>query len=197
MPPLEVTWHPPTRSTMSTASRFSPLVLLSLITMLTACAGSGEPPPGELPIAAAPLSGPSVYALLGEREDLGLTSAQISALDSIGTWLSTANRELRDDVGGVRRDRTSPDDLPEATRSALDRIRDNNAQAMRGIEATLTPDQRDSVCRMERERRERRAEERSDRPDRPQPTRGRFDVRGPGGEMLWSWCQPPAETSGP
>lgn len=119
--------------------------------LLAAACGGGSAPPEDGPAPAAqarPAVGgpvtntrvgggaPNVTALLGAREQLGLTSAQVTALDSIrGAWAEVdmgLRAQMRDGDAGP----------------AIVRMAENNAAAHEAIEAVLTPEQRRTVCAM-------------------------------------------------
>src|SRR5690606_22712918 len=85
---------------------------------------------------------PPVYALLGERETIGLTSAQIAALDSLAIWLATTNRPLLEELSerGVRRN-DGPTQEPGVARLGpplLEEIGANNEAAEAAIQGLLT-----------------------------------------------------------
>jgi hypothetical protein len=126
---------------------------------LTGCASAGETPTGGRPPSDGDSSEraaavPPVYALLGEREAVGLTSSQIAALDSIATWLSSTNAPLIEDLfeRGIRRDDDAvrrEADPPRADRDGRPLIREigaNNLAAEAAIQGLLTEDQQSRVC---------------------------------------------------
>jgi len=180
--------------------------VLPVALLLSGCAGgtrSASPPDPAL--VGPPIAVPSVFALIGAREELGLSSRQVTTLDSIAVWLGTENqpfiRELRplETAGGGSRRRGMSGragraaELTDEARAALERVRENNARVMRVVEQTLTPDQRTRVCELERKRREARTREFgrgenvASRRHRPPPGMAPDTTRGmrPGG---WSWC---------
>lgn len=117
--------------------------------------GGGFEGPGQTPV---------VFGLLGQRERLNLSSAQVTALDSIGEDLRVRNsslmthlRELRDSVGGGDRmndrERTA---YAERSRPTLEQLRTNNQAAMSAIQAVLTPAQQQTACEIQRESRTQR-----------------------------------------
>ena len=102
---------------------------------------------------------PPTFGLLGQRERLGLTSAQVTSIDSIGEALRVKNeallrhlRALQDSLGG--RDRMSA----RSERVLLERgapqfaaMRANNLEATRAVYDVLTPAQRVTSCTLMRE----------------------------------------------
>lgn len=104
---------------------------------------------------------PSVYALIGARERLRLTSAQVTALDSIAEAARERNRPLTDSLrslsnsgngGPIRQPRgefQTARYLP-----LLTRIGDNNRRAVEAIGAQLTAEQKTGVCTLMREQRD-------------------------------------------
>jgi hypothetical protein len=123
------------------------------------------PPPAPTPADSARMEAvrgagqtPPVYGLLGHREQLNLTSAQIVAIDSIGEDLRSRNdtltrglRALRDSLGGDRMSGHDRDRLYTRGEPFFAGLRDNNLRATRGIYDLLTADQRVAACRVLRE----------------------------------------------
>lgn len=163
------------------------------ILALAACYSSA-PPPAQTGPQQPWVPTPPVYALIGERQELNLTSAQVTALDSIGVALAAQNQPALTRIqqlqpsGGFRR--TSAADV-ERTRPLVDSIRENNRRAQEAVRALLTEQQRAGACRLYApDRAEQRRRESAMRQARQAP-RGRFDAdtviaamfRGP-----WTWC---------
>lgn len=156
-----------------------------------------------------PIQTPPVYALIGQREKLALTSAQVTALDSIGVHIDRVNaplmsrlRELRGEYGG-RRNAPRPDS--EELQPTLEQLRRNNQQAMEGVRNVLTAQQRTTACEMAREAS--REALRDGRGEYAQRGAGR-QPRGMRGGMAadsaltwnrptWTWCAAPAQGSTP
>jgi len=161
---------------------------------------------------------PSVYALIGARERLKLTSAQVTALDSIAEAARERNRPLNDTLrsltssgngGPIRQPRgefQTARFIP-----LLQRIGDTNRRAMEAIGAQLTAEQKTQVCTLQREQRAERFAGREGRGRRGGMgggggrggRRGGMDgmygdslgVRGGrfgGGAGGWPWCATPA-----
>lgn len=159
--------------------------------MLAAC---GSPPPAPSTVAepaVAPLEPPPVFALIGARERLQLTSEQISALDSIGRWNSSANE-------GVIRDSRVREMRPgDPTIDSVARIvRENNLQAGLGVQTLLSDEQRRQVCELFRPERGRdgRAASRGaqSRPRTGAQGRGRSGTMQERPLSVWPWCSDPA-----
>jgi hypothetical protein len=162
------------------------------ILALAACYSSAPPP------AAGPqqpwVPTPPVYALIGERQELSLTSAQVTALDSIGVALAAQNspalRQIQEmqPTGSFRR--TSAADV-ERARPLIDSIRENNRRAQERVQALLTEQQRGEVCKMYApDRAEQRRRESAQREARQQP-RGRVEADTMMATLFsgpWSWC---------
>lgn len=119
--------------------------------LLTTACGGGSAPPEDGPAPGQPMgssitvvgsrvggTAPNVTALIGARERLALTSAQINTLDSIrGAWAEVDMRlraQMRE--GG------------DATGPAVMRMAENNSAAHDAIEQVLTPEQRRTLCGM-------------------------------------------------
>ncbi|HET7460893.1 MAG TPA: hypothetical protein VFJ82_06585 [Longimicrobium sp.] len=152
-------------------------VLLAFSALLLAACGGRQSPQPQAGGNARPLTArdsaqrrlfeayrgaqmPSVYALIGARERLKLTSAQVTALDSIAEATRERNRPLTDSLrslsnsgngGPIRQPRgefQTARYLP-----ILTHIGENNRRAVEAIQAQLTPEQRTQVCALVREQR--------------------------------------------
>lgn len=114
---------------------------------------------------------PSVYALIGARERLKLTSAQVTALDSIAEAVREQNRPFADSLrrftrspnGGPMRVPTNDAQRRDFT-AILRTMGTNTRTAVAGVQALLDADQRTAACALA-------AEELGGR-------RGRVDRRG-------------------
>lgn len=115
------------------------LLLLPLL-VLAAC-GPSEPALAPEAVSLLSLEPPPVYALLGYRDRLNLTSPQVVALDSIAQQAREANRPANDQL----RDPRSTPNL-EQTRALVEQIRQNNRRAAEGVHAVLTAPQRTETC---------------------------------------------------
>ncbi|MET0398541.1 MAG: hypothetical protein ABW277_17235 [Longimicrobiaceae bacterium] len=165
------------------------------ILALAACYSSAPPPQQPAAPQQPWVPTPPVYALIGERQELNLTSVQVTALDSIGVALAASNNPALTQIqalqpsGGFRR--TSAADVEKA-RPLIDSIRENNRRAQEAVRTLLTEQQRADVCKMYApDRAEQRRRENAQRQAREMP-RGRFEsdtvmaasiFSGP-----WSFC---------
>ncbi len=176
--------------------------------------GSGPAPAGPAPVVASQeptfgwLEPPRVYALIGEHERLRLTSEQIAALDSIGEWVTEANREpnqqVRDRLAQAPRRGGRPTRVAQAsTQPLVEQMARNNEAAMRGVAALLTDEQKRLACEMAAERREEvmgiGGGGNAPDPRIPgvvrNPGTGMARVRGDSLTLLrrgWIWCRPQA-----
>lgn len=175
------------------------LALLTLV-LLGAC-GPAPQPAGEPPLLLTPLTlePPPISSLFGYRERLSLTSQQITALDSVASWVREADRPVvaqleeagYDPLAGPRGGRFSADD---STRALVDRIQQNHRRASEQVQEILTTEQEQEVCRLNQSERERRAISEGRRgPDRRRgmgrDTMAFGSFRG--GGRGWSWCARP------
>lgn len=166
-----------------------PLLATHATLALAALAACGGPaatagrPAGAPPLIAPTGSGawqPSVAALLGERDRLELTSAQVASLDS----LSRAWGSRQDSL--ARAARAAMDDESPPSGAALERARPifqaitaNNRGTAEAVGEVLDAGQREVACRLEAEQRE-----------TARAVRGRS--RGAPARGGWPWCPPPA-----
>jgi len=165
-----------------------------------ALAACGSPAPRQAPEPGpTPVARPPVYALLGYREQLQLTSAQIAALDSIGSHLESANRPVLDRLAGVRRG-VEPPRTQEEYVSLLTQVYANNRAGQDAVRELLSEAQRTRTCELFRATAEeqRRAERRNaNRASDPRTRRDRMgtpsDTVAFSSTGVWSWC--PALTS--
>jgi hypothetical protein len=123
--------------------------LLFLLVGLSACSSAAAPagPPRSL-ITPTMLQPPPIYALLGHRERLELTSAQINGLDSIAVQLKEENDELIDELAersDLARDQTALI-VSEEGQPILEEIRDNNREASEAVGRLLTSTQQTTTC---------------------------------------------------
>lgn len=139
--------------------------LLFLFVGLAAC-GPASAPAGPPPSFVTPsmLQPPPIYALLGHRDRLELTSEQIVQLDSIAVKLKEDNDELIDELeerSDVARNQAALI-VGDEGQPILEQIRDNNREAAEAVGRTLTSDQQTTTCDLfslnndERDRRRRR-----------------------------------------
>jgi len=133
--------------------------LAALVLALSACASAGGPRSDpELMAAYRGTQAPSIYGLIGARERLGLTSPQVTTLDSIAESLRTRNARLSDSLRAIR-DVGPGGPLPLPRDSAeragfvrvLQQIARNNQASVASVQALLTEDQRRIACEIQRE----------------------------------------------
>jgi hypothetical protein len=164
--------------------------LLLCVAFLSACGGAPAPPgpqPGPVMFVRTELP---VHALVGQRQTLGLSSAQVTALDSIGHELDRRNAPLLQSLPrlGERsgRDRTPPDTATFA------RLRENRAEAAEAVRQVLTEEQRVRVCEIfgARSRDVRAAQVRRAQETRPRGTAAAAAGMAP--RHVWPWCAPAA-----
>lgn len=171
-----------------------------LLLLLAACGPSVGGSGATALVGPLSLEPPPVYSLLGYRADLDLTSEQITALDSIGRAAAVRNRVVADslrelpDVSGGRYRGAIP--VNEQTQPLLDRIREQNREAVRAVEEILTPEQETEVCRLFDPARRDRDRDRAT----PVPRRRggiNVDTTTYRSSARWSWCAPtmPADTA--
>ena len=134
-------------------SNFSGALLAAALMVSAGCASGGAAPPEDVERGQEITPNPPVYALIGDRERLELEANQIDALDSIGQWLSASNDSIRTAL--PREASRNSDEIS----AAIEALNANNAQAMAGIEALLSEQQKEQVC-------ESAAESAADRRDR-------------------------------
>lgn len=183
------------------------MMAVAALALTAACGGGGtgaapergpapQPAGGGLPPGFTGGGAPNVFALLGARQQLSLTGAQVTALDSIGRGWSTRNDSLQRQLG-------RPGERTEVSliRPVLERMAANNHEANAAIEGVLNAEQRRIVCTLP-------VAERPDRrgPDGPRAIGGSpvspggrmRPGRGPGGprdtlpgmrgRRGWPWC---------
>jgi hypothetical protein len=182
--------HPQTRAAMKIR------ISLTAAAMVLAACGARQPQNGPGPVGSGRDAGPrdslqrelfaayrgaqmpSVYALIGARERLKLTSTQVTALDSIAEAVREQNRPFADSLGRFTRTgsggpiRVPSNDAPRRDFIViLQRMGENNRRGVAAIQALLDADQRAGACTLA-------AEERQGRFGR---TGGRGDMGGGGG----------------
>jgi hypothetical protein len=187
---------------------------LALLLLVAGC--GAQPTPERAPSANArmtvlplALEPPPVYALIGYRERLELSSQQVTALDSIATTVRVANSPLIDSLQAkaITNNRTPGVlQINPSERPLLQQIRDNTRRAIDEVAGVLTSEQLEEVCELyepEREEAEDEEEERANRRQSPEDAFRRglpfredssLTVRG---FTVWPWCQrggAPADT---
>ena len=177
---------------------------VSVVAACTARQQQSDPntPPANMRMTVVPLAlePPPVYALIGYRDRLELTSQQVTSLDSLATAVREENNILVDSLEekAITSNR-SPGVLQvnPSERPLLDRIRSNNRAVIDKVAELLTPEQETGVCELYEEdledlRAERNRRNRSGQNDawsnRVRDTRADSSlvVRG---FSVWPWCQ--------
>ncbi|MDR0786260.1 MAG: hypothetical protein LBG44_00090 [Gemmatimonadota bacterium] len=127
------------------------LICLGTLSLAVVACGSAGGFPANSVAVATPLSleGPSIYSLLGFRNDLKLTSEQVVSLDSIAIAIREENRdliaELRE-VDGKGNSIGQPIVVTEEGRPILEAIRENHRGAVAAVRELLDETQRNQVC---------------------------------------------------
>ena len=161
-------------------------------------------PPANLRMTVVPLAleTPPVYALIGYRDRLELSSQQVTALDSLATAVREENSILVDSLEqrAITSNR-SPGVLQvnPSERPLLDRIRTNNRAVLDKVAELLTPEQESGVCELyEEDLRDMRDEANRRNRSRVDPNDAWSNrVRDPRsdttlivrGFSVWPWCQ--------
>jgi hypothetical protein len=187
------------------------MMAAAALVLAAACGGSappgegpepdGQQAPGAMPMRGMGGGGPNVFALIGAREQLGLSGTQVVELDSIGRGWAVLNdslqRQLREDSGDRRPNM-------ERVRPVLLRMAENNEAANLAVQQVLTDEQERGACALPM------AQQRQ-RTGPPPPgsrrvgSRGRRGQVGPGDTVPeismrrgWPWCglQAPADSAG-
>jgi hypothetical protein len=179
-------------------------ILMLGLAALAACGAQPEPEESpraqgapEVPVMdVGQANTPPIRGLIGERQRLGLTGAQVTTLDSIAIVLAAANDSLRNSVREVTS--TGPGRnaaIWERAGPALTQIGQNNRAAGLLVQNTLNEEQRQIACEMQAEQYAREPQ----RLRRPPPGAAGF----PGGRSRvdtlalrraqegWPWCPPP------
>ena len=166
--------------------------------VLLVATGCGGRTPADMEGMLTPLTvePPPIYAIIGARSDLTLSSEQVAGLDSIAIAIQASNRPLIEDLeavspsgrSGVRR--ITPEGEP-----ILDEIQANSREASEGVHDLLTEAQRDKVCDLF----DRRPSGRGSRGGANSPRQPPADsaLQRPFGMMgpRWYWCATPAEAA--
>jgi hypothetical protein len=178
--------------------RFFPFAVLTFAAA-GACGPAQEPVAAPLAtVAPGTLQPPPVHALIGYRAALQLTSEQITVLDSIGQQLQSEHQALMRRLTDLRGGRPITDPrgggvVPgEEGRAVIEEIRQNNLEAMQGVEQVLTEEQRTQTCQIFRDT-DRRLQRRGEgRPAAGQPMdRQRRPAAAPPEAptaATWAWC---------
>jgi len=127
------------------------MMAVAALALAAACGGQGGAP-ADAPAPQAGAStlpegvimgggGPNVFVLLGARQQLSLTSGQVTTLDSINRLWSLRNDSLQRQLRAPR-ERT---EIP-IVRPVLEQMAVNNDAANRLVEGVLSTEQRRIAC---------------------------------------------------
>ncbi len=158
------------------------LIASSMVILLSVgCAApQPQPEPEDRDRTVLRVQAPPVYALLGEREELRLTSEQVATIDSIGRWLHEANAPHLLTLNGAPGERTVAEE--DTLLALLEEIHENNSSAGAAIEDLLNDTQEAQVCEMFAEDLE---EERETREMRRREAHTDSII---GALTVWPWC---------
>ncbi len=164
----------------------------ALALLLAGCAGQAAiPHAGPMAVVPAPIEGPPVYSLLGEREELALSSAQVTQLDSIAEGVRAANRNVvlaaRAGDGELRVESWEVQQLVARNAGLAARIRANNRAAAEAVRSVLGEEQQRRVCRMVEENRRERGEPLGGFSASASFRPGTVEV-APEDRVAWTWC---------
>jgi hypothetical protein len=180
-------------------------LILASIAVAVGCSGSRPPaeagaPPANMRMTVVPLAlePPPVYALIGYRDRLDLTSQQVTTLDSLATAVREENSILVDSLEekAITNNR-APGVLQvnPSERPILERIRANNRGVMDKVAELLTPEQETGVCELyEEDLREANRRRPNQRQNDVWSNRSREQARQDSalvvrGFSVWPWCQ--------
>lgn len=138
------------------------------------------------PLALEP---PPIYALLGYSRDLGLTSEQITALDSIAQSAREESRPLVAQLRTTARERSPGffEITPEA-QPVLEEIRAQQMRSREAVGEVLSEEQAQTACRLfQRDRERARGRTAARAPQTPARASGMLDQ--PRGAAAWPWCE--------
>lgn len=164
---------------------------------VAACGRGIDPNDPTAMVPPLALEPPPIYALLGYRSDLELTSEQVSALDSIAQAVDDSTRaavaELRRASSENSRYRGMVP-ITDESRPLLNQVREHHRRAALAVQEVLDEEQEAEVCRLyepdraERERmRGREGIRRAQGDDRIRARLG-ADSLLMTPRSFWSWC---------
>jgi hypothetical protein len=157
-------------------------------------AGNGP----NMPTMVTPLmlEPPPIYSILGFRDKIQLTSAQITSLDSIATWVHDENvpliQELREGATPTRNQVGMV--IPDSLRPKLDAVRTNNRTAASGVGKVLTTTQQQSACQIFEEQAQERDSDRGRGNGSPRPRTSRLgseadSILASARRSVWPFCR--------
>jgi hypothetical protein len=133
-------------------TRITAVAALALAAACSSGGGSEAAQSSPAPRAAAPQgvpviggSLPSVFALIGARQQLSLTSAQVTELDSINRVWMVRNDTLQRALGAFDGRRGTPENV-ERMHPILIAIAENNQWAGGAVQGALNEEQRRIAC---------------------------------------------------
>lgn len=180
------------------------IFVAAMLTVFFAGCGAG-PNAANAPRAVTPiaLEPPPVYSLLGYRDEIGLTSAQVTALDSIAEGVRRENAPLVQQLrerNPARAQQRGFILVDSASQPVLEELRQNNRQAVAAVGEVLTAEQRTTACRLidqsQRDRMTRRGAQEARARQRRAPGRVEpEDTAWIGGRGGWTWCAPASPAS--
>jgi hypothetical protein len=132
---------------------YRPALLLAAIAPFAAACATGGGLPNDATAVVTPLTlePPPIYALLGYRRELELTSEQVAALDAVAQEVQDENRPLVRELHERTRERSRQPGLMIVTAEGepvLDEIRANQRRAGEAVAGILDEDQRSTVCEL-------------------------------------------------
>jgi hypothetical protein len=134
--------------------KIAPTAYLLLLTapLFAACAVNPRVPMDpNTTVTPLSLSPPPIYALLGFRRELDLTSDQIAALDDLAQNVQAENADLLKSLQAQSRERQRQPGfynlLPQGI-PLLEEVRENYREAGEAVLRVLEPEQRTTVCRL-------------------------------------------------
>ena len=177
-------------------------IVLAALVVAVGCTArpAQEPgqPPANMRLTVIPLAlePPPVYALIGYRDRLDLTSQQVTTLDSLATSVRDENGALVDSLEAraiINNRQPGVLQVNPSERPILDRIRANNRTVIDRVAELLNPEQETAVCELyEQDIRE--ANRRRPRPQNDPWSNRTRDMRADSslivrGFSVWPWCQ--------
>lgn len=181
------------------SKRFIVLAALAVAVGCTARpAQEPDQPPANMRLTVVPLAlePPPVYALIGYRDRLDLTSQQVTTLDSLATAVRDENGALVDSLETraiVNNRQPGVLQVNPSERPILDRIRANNRTVIDRVAELLNAEQETAVCELYEEDIREANRRRPRTPVDPWNNRTR-DTRADSalvvrGFSVWPWCQ--------
>jgi hypothetical protein len=180
----------------------------ALLFVLAGCGPVQDPVNAPRAIPPTALEPPPVYSLLGFRQEIGLSSQQVTALDSVAESVRRGNapivQQLRE-RNPARAEQRGFIVVDSAAQPLLEQLRENNRSAVAAVGEILNPQQRTAACRIfDQSRRDRmtrqsrQAQEAREREARSRARVNRIETDAPGGGP-WTWCTPtvPASSTSP